>query len=291
VGEGMMNAKNYIYKYMGNCEIIDIEIHCKNGTGRNGEFLYLYSSIHFSYNGFENYTWKSFSGFLDEPIKINEYIGKLRLEDIIYGIIQLQKFADIIKYLFDELKFMFNYRLSANNCQTSFRILIDELKEPVCNISIYDGIRSIISDLSSFVLQKINDYSMDSRKYYEINKNNDINIEQSECEKIYQSQEIERVPDKKYLYIMKDCSLKDTYKIGVSKNPQARESTLQAEKPTIKIVGLWENKANYENRWHRFFSQHRMRGEWFKLNKAQVKLFCLYNLKTDEELDNFLNNQ
>jgi hypothetical protein len=62
------------------------------------------------------------------------------------------------------------------------------------------------------------------------------------------------------------------YKIGKSINPKFREQTLQSEKPTIKIVKIWEK--NIEKELHNLYKSFRIRGEWFDLSKIQVKYIC-----------------
>jgi len=64
------------------------------------------------------------------------------------------------------------------------------------------------------------------------------------------------------------------YKIGIAKNPKVRESTLQAEKPSIKMVGNWRNLSHLESDLHREYAQQRLRGEWFNLEPAQVRFLC-----------------
>ena len=72
-------------------------------------------------------------------------------------------------------------------------------------------------------------------------------------------------------YLMKD-NLTKLYKIGRSKNPLNRERTLQSEKPSIKMVKVWTE--NIETKLHKEYSNYRVRGEWFKLTKVQVKYIC-----------------
>ena len=76
----------------------------------------------------------------------------------------------------------------------------------------------------------------------------------------------------KMIYLMKDQA-NGFYKIGVSNKPKVREQTLQSEKPTIKLVGAWENLSDKEKSWHKYFSRQRIRGEWFSLTKAQARFF------------------
>jgi len=72
-------------------------------------------------------------------------------------------------------------------------------------------------------------------------------------------------------YLMKD-NLTKLYKIGRSKNPLNRERTLQSEKPSIKMVKVWSE--NIETKLHKEYSNYRVRGEWFKLTKVQVRYIC-----------------
>ncbi len=62
------------------------------------------------------------------------------------------------------------------------------------------------------------------------------------------------------------------YKIGKSKTPKQRERTLQSEKPSIKMIKVWNN--NIEKFLHNEYKEFRVRGEWFKLNNIQVKYIC-----------------
>tara|TARA_R110000782_G_scaffold68732_1_gene138369 strand:+ start:189 stop:776 length:588 start_codon:yes stop_codon:yes gene_type:complete len=75
----------------------------------------------------------------------------------------------------------------------------------------------------------------------------------------------------KKTYLIKD-NINGLYKIGYSINPKQREKTLQSEKPDIKIVKIW-NK-DIEKQLHKSYKEHRIRGEWFKLNQIQVKFIC-----------------
>ena len=75
----------------------------------------------------------------------------------------------------------------------------------------------------------------------------------------------------KKTYIIKD---KNTghYKIGKSINPLDREKTLQSEKPTLKLIKVF--KKDIETKLHKEYKDFRIRGEWFNLNKVQLKYIC-----------------
>jgi DNA-binding transcriptional regulator YhcF (GntR family) len=68
-----------------------------------------------------------------------------------------------------------------------------------------------------------------------------------------------------YIYIMKDST--HTYlKIGYSKDPKYRESTLQGEKPTISLVTKFKGTMSQEQAVHRILAKYRVRGEWFNVD-------------------------
>jgi hypothetical protein len=75
----------------------------------------------------------------------------------------------------------------------------------------------------------------------------------------------------KQCYIIKDHNT-NLYKIGNSVDPKKRERTLQAEKPTIELIKVFNE--NHEKELHSIYSEHRVRGEWFRLSNIQVKYIC-----------------
>ena len=84
------------------------------------------------------------------------------------------------------------------------------------------------------------------------------------------------------LYLMKDCS-NGFYKIGISSSPKLRESTLQAERPSIKMVGQWDGMSWMERELHKRFADQRLRGEWFNLEPAQVRWVCHHLTRATNE--------
>jgi hypothetical protein len=71
------------------------------------------------------------------------------------------------------------------------------------------------------------------------------------------------------IYLMIDNNT-GYYKIGRSKNPKIRESTLQSEKPTIQMIFNIEGKVHDEKALHDMYSDKRIRGEWFDLNGSDI---------------------
>lgn len=80
--------------------------------------------------------------------------------------------------------------------------------------------------------------------------------------------------DSCFVYVMRDLS-NNSFKIGISNNPNYREKTLQSEKPTIEMVHKKEYKKRsialvVEKVLHEYFENNRIRGEWFELSKENV---------------------
>lgn len=79
-----------------------------------------------------------------------------------------------------------------------------------------------------------------------------------------------------YLYLMHDTR-NGYYKIGMSKEPQYRERTLQSEKPSIELVCTKELPRRdiartFESALHNVFAEKRIRGEWFELSEYDVAI-------------------
>ena len=76
-------------------------------------------------------------------------------------------------------------------------------------------------------------------------------------------------------YLMKDSLLK-CVKIGKSIDVLKRERTLEAQNPNISLFAVCENDV--ESELHQIYREHRVRGEWFNLNKKQIdKIIRDYN--------------
>ena len=75
------------------------------------------------------------------------------------------------------------------------------------------------------------------------------------------------------LYLMHD-ERTELYKIGLSKNPQYRERTLQSDNPLISLLDYWKVEKWLERYWHKQFESQRIRGEWFRLSGNDVARLC-----------------
>ena len=100
----------------------------------------------------------------------------------------------------------------------------------------------------------------------------------SEMQCIYKDQPPQkRSMLKTYIYIILDQKT-GYHKIGRSIDPQFREKTLQAEKPSH--VMIWISPLTHpstEKIIHKYFASKRIRGEWFNLNVIDIEYIQNYN--------------
>ncbi len=86
------------------------------------------------------------------------------------------------------------------------------------------------------------------------------------------------IPQKTYLMVDDNTNM---VKIGKSINPKLRESTLQSEKPTIRLLYVCEDLV--EDKLHEEYASKRVRGEWFALTSDEVnkivKEYGFYEVK------------
>jgi hypothetical protein len=85
--------------------------------------------------------------------------------------------------------------------------------------------------------------------------------------------EVESKETRVYVMIDKNTGF---YKIGRSKNPKARERTLQSEKPTIEMLFNYPGLNIDEKELHNIFIEKRVRGEWFDLNGTDIQMIKEY---------------
>lgn len=78
-----------------------------------------------------------------------------------------------------------------------------------------------------------------------------------------------------YVYLMKEVG-GDLYKIGISINPQKRlydiNNTMPFDVELVHTMPVREMKK-CEDSWHYIFREKHVKGEWFRLNSNDVKLF------------------
>lgn len=82
-----------------------------------------------------------------------------------------------------------------------------------------------------------------------------------------------------YTYLMINRK-NNHYKIGISKDPNFREKTLQSEEPEIETLGMKKfinrkTAGTLEKRLHKKFEEQNIRGEWFKLKRYDVEYILM----------------
>jgi len=187
---------------------------------------------------------------MEENLKIENYLLKENNEVLR---VSLHKAQEEIKVCNKKL----DYFLSAPKNKQTFNDLS-------YSIQVNDKLSATQVELLAFMFQekedcidrlKYNIRRLEGRKNSNKNKKHRNKLEESLCK----------------TYLIKN-NRNGFYKIGKSKNPLNREKTLQAEEHLIKIVKLWSE--DIESKLHKEYHQHRVRGEWFKLSKIQVKYIC-----------------
>jgi hypothetical protein len=61
-------------------------------------------------------------------------------------------------------------------------------------------------------------------------------------------------------------------KVGYSKDPKLRESTLQSEKPDIEMIFNIACDKSMERKLHKQYASKRVRGEWFRLSEIDIEI-------------------
>jgi len=64
-------------------------------------------------------------------------------------------------------------------------------------------------------------------------------------------------------------------KIGFSKVPDFRESTLQSEEPDVAMLCQMRGTMADEKNLHKLYAKHRVRGEWFRLSQEDINLIAV----------------
>lgn len=89
-----------------------------------------------------------------------------------------------------------------------------------------------------------------------------------------------------YVYLMHAVGT-DLYKVGLSIHPERRAEKLDYESPH-KIVMvhkiLVDSMKKVENYFHLLFSDNHIKGEWFRLDEFEVKMFCSLDGHDEAEL-------
>jgi predicted GIY-YIG superfamily endonuclease len=91
----------------------------------------------------------------------------------------------------------------------------------------------------------------------------------------WKSEPTEALNEECFVYLMKDIR-NGRHKIGIARNPEIRERTLQSEQPKTQLV-VYKKYVNrkiaaaFEKALHETYSHKRSRGEWFALDAEDLK--------------------
>jgi hypothetical protein len=127
--------------------------------------------------------------------------------------------------------------------------------------SFVDAIGAVLDKVSELVRE-----SVQIRKSFWFRPNSQLHF--VSAEKQIEQNESEET----FVYLMSHAN--GLTKIGFSKNPKAREKTLQAEDPRLEIVLIVPACKETENRLHEIFKSVRKRGEWFELQPHHIDWIC-----------------
>lgn len=89
-----------------------------------------------------------------------------------------------------------------------------------------------------------------------------------------------------YVYLMHAVGT-DMYKVGLSINPEKRAEKLDCESPHRVVLVhkiLVDQMKRIEDYFHSLFRDNHVKGEWFRLDEFEVKMFCALDGNNETEL-------
>jgi len=104
-------------------------------------------------------------------------------------------------------------------------------------------------------------------------------LRQQQAKRMIETSTANAKPATDYLYLIEHQN--GLVKIGRSVNPEAREKTLQAEDPRLRLIFSGIGCGCFERRLHKIFSSVRRRGEWFDLeehHRQWIITFCEWTI-------------
>lgn len=195
---------------------------------------------------------------------------------------------DVLKYKKDRFYIMDNLYYDWDNYIEMHDIVNEEYEDNLYhNIVDEDKIYKVLCCYDSYIQQNIL-YNKQIKKLKKKEKkrilkivNSYENLDKLSFDKLYyhtykkkiKKQINKKEINKKFCYIIKN-KRNGLYKIGYSKNPLGRESTLQSQEPELESIKIFKN--NWESVLHEKYKEQRVRGEWFNLSNIQVKYICTH---------------
>lgn len=113
-----------------------------------------------------------------------------------------------------------------------------------------------------------------TREYTELVAREIEDYQPLKTNEIYDNNANTEIKDECYVYLMIDLT-NNHHKIGISNKPEWREKTLQSEKPTIELIASKKFVSrkialSIEKALHSAYSEKRIRGEWFSLDRFDI---------------------
>jgi hypothetical protein len=239
------------------------------------------------------------SSSLDKKIELTFSFNNIERKDFIVfhfnrTEIKLNK-TDIVSFLFENEKTL-SFKLEEVSSQANhpnvnyylenkIQISIDELSEfannklvkwkissPKRNVAVVGGYYGAERYLSEANFQKvINKFAKD---YIDLVEKEIEGYQPLIRDIISRKNYSAEIKEECYVYLMIDV-VNHHHKIGISNNPEWREKTLQSEKPTIELIASKKFvsrkiASSIEKALHATYSEKRIRGEWFLLDKSDV---------------------
>lgn len=292
-----------------------LKIGISQGVGRNSNYLYPTIKYRLSYDGIADlHREKTLANICQESIRIERYLhfdlGDSKEEQLfsscIFNYSEILRFIDLLRGM--EIVADFYFKLNFEFREDGYLLSFNETESPVNFYEIsreLDDARRHLKEISKKPVERLSKLRSKIKSEFEEKWRRRNLIVQKRKKSRFKSfpsltvttkrncdpeESFTYSCDDRSLYLMKDESSDGIYKIGVSNNPQYRESTLQKEKPTVTLLKSFCGLSCFERDWHRKFSKQRIRGEWFKLEPFQVQMFCKINQKSKNEISLFLSN-
>jgi hypothetical protein len=228
----------------------------------------------FSFNNIDN---KDFIVF-----HFNKKELKLNKTDIVSFLFENEK---VLRFELAEVSLKVNHPNVDFYLENKIQISIDELNvfasskmvkwkisSPKRNMEIIGGYYGAERYLTESNFQKV--INKFAQEYIDLVKKEIDSYQPFTREIISQNYSIAEINEECYVYLMIDV-INHHHKIGISNKPEWREKTLQSEKPTIELIASKKFvsrkiASSIEKALHSTYSEKRIRGEWFRLDKSDV---------------------
>jgi hypothetical protein len=116
------------------------------------------------------------------------------------------------------------------------------------------------------------DYS-NIEKLIEANQKKIDEITNATINKFNFKEEIKEKDEIGFIYIIKDISKENIYKIGKTKYLQERLNALSTGNPNLEIIATKQTSKFHilERKIHKYYKANRIKGEWFKLSDIELQ--------------------